>query len=182
MLQSNITASRAISVPPNRIKVELLINIEKFSCLSSSWKELLGFLNARLVVLNTSYNLFFWHELLWEALSLNLIHTNLIIVWLVCNKNKKLKIALKYTSNSNKKITEIHVNSILKYWIYLSQAILIRMRQIRDKKTQKVNALLSVHQLVRRAESKLGVLENQARTKTEGRGYWNNMFFTMMRS
>lgn len=79
MLQPNITASYAISVPPNRIKVESLINIEKLSCLSSTWKELLGFLDTRLVVLNTSYNLLSWHGLLWGALLLSFIHTDLIV-------------------------------------------------------------------------------------------------------
>lgn len=37
--------------------------------------------------------------------------------------------------------------------------------------------MLGVHQSVRNPESGLGVLENQARTKTEDGGGWNKMFF-----
>lgn len=79
MLQPNITASYAISVPPNGIKAELLINIENLSCLSSTWKEPFGSLHTRMAVLNLSYNLWSRHRLLWGALLLHFIHTDLII-------------------------------------------------------------------------------------------------------
>lgn len=44
------------------------------------------------------------------------------------------------------------------------------MRQMRDKETQKVNALLSVHQSVGKPDAGLGVLENKARTENTGVG------------
>lgn len=79
MLQPNIGAFSAISVPPNAIKVEPLINIENLPCLSSTGEEPLGFLHTRMAVLNLSYNLWSWHRLLWGALLWSLIPTDLII-------------------------------------------------------------------------------------------------------
>lgn len=94
-------ASYVMGIPPNRTKAELLVNIENISRLSSTWKEPLGFLNTRRVVLNTSYNFIVLAWAFGGRLTVEFYSYKSHYFLIILQQKQKSKTALKYTSDSN---------------------------------------------------------------------------------